>query len=297
MERFREMSLAKRALFLSTASVASALTALSYTELEAPPTAVYAEVATNYDLPGADLTDNLSERRESRIRHKTIVDNKAEPFDTVRTSSGVTIEFARSGLDGTDYEVRVDERALDETVDFVIDSLDDYEQDVVDPDTIEDIQDKAAQGNLGNVSVTAIVSLESDHCIDDRVNRFIDCPTYPAPKWAIDGLTSGGNFTGKGTSHGVMLLPGNEWQLLDSLTQTEVDLLNPTHAESVSNVFGHEFVHSLLESEGLRSSSREVHEQLINPIEQEAAFRLFDMAPGGKTDTLDPIFVPAKASS
>ncbi len=205
----------------------------------------------------------LGEQYEREDRHtleSAIAHNKAKLVKDVHTESGMKISVmqAQTGQN-PDLLMLVDDQALNQTVNFLISSMDkvnNKNNQAIDPIRIKSFQDRAAAGKLDNIQMTVIMSGTGG---------------FHTP----DGVLIGGGATFNGHPYldkdprktlrplicfsPDIYYPGEEVMTPTAVTgkfpsdgDTNLAVFKPTAAQSLTAFFAHEASHALLDALGTK---------------------------------------------
>ena len=265
------------------------------------PASLYAEIATTYGFPGAEITDSIAEQEEARTRRQIIEANQAELVDTVETDSGLSVEVRRVGLDNPSGLISVDPQAINASVDFLIQGLGALPPANVPDDVeakIDEFQTRAAAGQLDNITITAVVSTDSDHYIPDipeDLNHFVTGRNqmYETVRTVTIGQEWGQDSpAGESRSHfnpTILVSPytgmlTTKTPLAGKYTLADVMVSETTEAEadkmqSTASTLHHELGHALLDTMDLNLSLDDEHE-IVEGLEYAGNAYMLGKVPG-----------------
>jgi hypothetical protein len=285
-------------------SLAGAASLAAYTQdQDATPTALYAEIATGYGLPGAEITDTLSERHEAETRRNLIEHSEARPITTFQTDSGITLEILQSGLDDNAARpILVDPEAANANLSFIIEGLDDVGQTAMSHEKIQEFQEKARRGELGNVTITVIASTDADHCLEiDPTTSFLelgmseclDQDRAVGINWSASG---GSGVETRSTINPTILVTPMYYELMvkrpqpHETTQEAViaaetqEVVRVGPRKAMGSVLRHEFAHAVLSAMDSGLSMEQQHELLIHPLTYAGDTVMLGRVPGQHLD-------------
>lgn len=247
----------------------------------------------NQPRPAYDFEPATDAEKYERYAQDRLIElNEARFLERIVTSSGMRFDFFQTGL-GSQRPVTINQEIIELYTRHAIDNLSQTDQTYINTSKIGDLQTRAAQGGLTNVTVAVILSTDASQCLKDTL------PEDGHPFYTFMPGNSGtdGDCMGLGGQTYTRYAPREFIQPV-ILSGTRTRLKSKSGAYEVRGEQGvtalayyHELVHALVtvlsdEEEGRTAAGWSIqqlgaieHAEIINILE-DRAIQAF-AAPGG----------------